>query len=241
MRTALTLTEKETFFIKENRQDPVTGDGFCLGDEIVFCASCKSAFLKESWEYMDSKHCGQTATLNRFPTTFKLKLSKPIVYKFKKAETKNRILAYLLDNGIAFVVAILAYVFFKSTSLYIYDTSFAAFMMANVYMLFRDGFGIKSSLGKRIMGLYFINTKTKENATTVSLFFKNLVYWGTNIAALLLISLIDSILGGDGIVSSLLGFVLFIANIIHLIVLLSNQDHFFDNMINVELVERNKN
>jgi hypothetical protein len=28
MKNALTLTEKETFFLKENRQDPVTGDEF---------------------------------------------------------------------------------------------------------------------------------------------------------------------------------------------------------------------
>ena len=84
MKNALTLTEKETFFIQENRQDPITGDEFCIGDKIVFCASCKSAFLKESWEYMDSKHCGQTFTLKRFPVHSKLTLSKPIVFSFKK-------------------------------------------------------------------------------------------------------------------------------------------------------------
>ena len=49
MKNALTLTEKETFFIRENRQD------------------------------MNSKHCGQTFTLKKLPVQSRLKLSKPIV------------------------------------------------------------------------------------------------------------------------------------------------------------------
>lgn len=30
METALKLTEKETFFLQENRQDPITGDEFTI-------------------------------------------------------------------------------------------------------------------------------------------------------------------------------------------------------------------
>ncbi len=45
MVNALILTENQTHFLQENRQDPITGDSFSLGDEIVFCAECKSAFF----------------------------------------------------------------------------------------------------------------------------------------------------------------------------------------------------
>ncbi len=50
-------------FLKENRQDPITGDLILEGDEVIFCAECKSAFLKDSWLYLDEKHCNQSNTL----------------------------------------------------------------------------------------------------------------------------------------------------------------------------------
>ncbi len=61
---ALILTKNQTHFLQENRQDPITGDSFSLGDEIVFCAECKSAFLKESWEFMDNQHYEQSEKLS---------------------------------------------------------------------------------------------------------------------------------------------------------------------------------
>lgn len=54
-------------FLKEGRHDPVTGDGFSAGEEVTFCAACGSAFHRSSWEYLGGKHCGQQATLPRFP------------------------------------------------------------------------------------------------------------------------------------------------------------------------------
>lgn len=52
-------------FLKENRQDPITGDLIEEGDEVVFCASCKSAFLVDSWLYFDKKHCNQSRTIKK--------------------------------------------------------------------------------------------------------------------------------------------------------------------------------
>jgi len=49
------------------RHDPVTGDAFVVGSEVVFCAACRSAFLKESWAYMGNKHCKQRKTLTEIP------------------------------------------------------------------------------------------------------------------------------------------------------------------------------
>ncbi|AFM05633.1 hypothetical protein Fleli_3304 [Bernardetia litoralis DSM 6794] len=244
MKNALTLTEKETFFLKENRQDPVTGDGFDIGDEIVFCASCKSAFLKESWEYMNSKHCGQSFTLKKFPVQSKLKLSKPIIYTFQKADSGKRVGAYFIDGFIAIILGILAcYIVIQSKDGLGYNNSMSkpiSFVVGNIYMLFRDFFGIKSSLGKRIMGLYFINIETQKNASIVILFFKNLVYWGCIIVIMMFIGFMESITGGGGIIASILGFGLLIANIVHIIVLLANQNNIFDRMLKIELVEKKK-
>ncbi|WP_338813828.1 hypothetical protein V9L05_21145 [Bernardetia sp. Wsw4-3y2] len=54
-------------FLKEERKDPITGDMIKSGDRIVFCQVCKSAFLKDSWKYMNNRHCGQSDTLSEFP------------------------------------------------------------------------------------------------------------------------------------------------------------------------------
>ncbi len=236
MGNALTLTEKETFFIKENRQDPVTGDEFCVGDEIVFCASCKSAFLKESWEYMDSKHCGQAFTLKSFPVHSKLTLSKPIVYDFKKANSGNRIFAYLIDNLIAIVLATLSFFALMGFNKNFFDV--LPFMIGIAYMLFRDVILIKSSIGKRIMGLYFINTKTQKNAFPLALLFRNIFYWTCLFAAISLIIILEKIIGANGVMGTLLGFGLLIANIAHVFFLLVEENHIFDRMLRIELVEK---
>lgn len=60
-------------FLEEERKDAITGDLIQANDEVVFCGICKSAFLKDSWEYMDRKHCGQSKTLHSVP------ISKPLL------------------------------------------------------------------------------------------------------------------------------------------------------------------
>ncbi len=58
-------SEEHSAFLKENRQDPITGDLIEEGDEVVFCAECKSAFLKDTWIYLDKKHCNQSRTIKK--------------------------------------------------------------------------------------------------------------------------------------------------------------------------------
>ncbi|WP_338762776.1 hypothetical protein WAF17_18285 [Bernardetia sp. ABR2-2B] len=57
--------DKHSDFLNEKRQDPITGDLIEEGDEVVFCASCKSAFLKDTWLYLDKKHCNQSQTIKK--------------------------------------------------------------------------------------------------------------------------------------------------------------------------------
>lgn len=83
MHTHLIQNPKHTAFLNENRSDPITGDAIKEGDEIVFCSVCKSAFLKDTWLYLDKTHCNQTETLGKFPLSEKLEISgvtRPALY-----------------------------------------------------------------------------------------------------------------------------------------------------------------
>lgn len=61
-------------FLRESRVDPITGDAIRPGDTIVFCANCQSAFLQDSWEYLQGEHCGQTDTLPEIPKSKSLSI-----------------------------------------------------------------------------------------------------------------------------------------------------------------------
>lgn len=63
-------------FLSEGRKDPYTKASIKHGDQIVFCAGCKCAFLYDSWQSMRGKHCNQTETLKDFVTT-KIPFSDP--------------------------------------------------------------------------------------------------------------------------------------------------------------------
>ncbi|MEM6297171.1 MAG: hypothetical protein AAF740_00610 [Bacteroidota bacterium] len=67
---------KHATFLREGRIDPITGERLKVSDHIVFCAACRSAFLEESWEYLEGSHCDQRNTLSDFPVESPLKLSK---------------------------------------------------------------------------------------------------------------------------------------------------------------------
>ena len=57
----------ENHFHIIGRQDGVTGDSIMAEDSVVFCAACQSAFLVESWQYMNNLHCNQSETLGFVP------------------------------------------------------------------------------------------------------------------------------------------------------------------------------
>lgn len=69
-------SSKHSHFLNQQRKDPITGDLILEGDEVVFCATCKSAFLKTSWEYMGKQHCESKKTLYIFPHPKSIIISK---------------------------------------------------------------------------------------------------------------------------------------------------------------------
>ena len=63
-------------FLAQNRKDPITGDTISAGDEVVFCAGCKSVFLKDTWEYLGGQHCEQSNTLSELPSSSIINFAK---------------------------------------------------------------------------------------------------------------------------------------------------------------------
>ncbi|WP_338766079.1 hypothetical protein WAF17_02980 [Bernardetia sp. ABR2-2B] len=75
-------SEEHQNFLAQNRKDPITGDSILEGDEVVFCAGCKSVFLRETWEYLRNRHCEQSGTLVDFPLkqTIQVKVDNKILF-----------------------------------------------------------------------------------------------------------------------------------------------------------------
>ncbi|WP_375560386.1 hypothetical protein ACE193_22225 [Bernardetia sp. OM2101] len=68
-------------FLAQNRKDPITGDSISEGDEVVFCAGCKSVFFKDTWEYLGNQHCQQSKTLKTLPSTsIHIRVGEDILY-----------------------------------------------------------------------------------------------------------------------------------------------------------------
>ena len=85
-------------FLKEERKDAVTEDLIQAEDEVVFCGMCKSTFLKDSWQYMNQKHCGQTKTLSSVSVSKPLLLNVSIIrpHFIMLTNTKLFFLCFLL-------------------------------------------------------------------------------------------------------------------------------------------------
>lgn len=108
MHTFKLTGQRGETFLAQDRKDPITGDAFAAGDEVVFCAHCRSAFHVSSWEYLGGKHCEQEKTLDAFPVQKKLKLvqktgaqlyPRPLTPEEAKIETTERYELYYLVGG----------------------------------------------------------------------------------------------------------------------------------------------
>lgn len=75
------LTREHSNFLREERKDPITQDRLEIGNEIVFCGKCKSAYLKDTW-LLYNGCCEQKSTLSEFPISKLLNLGKKTIPKF---------------------------------------------------------------------------------------------------------------------------------------------------------------
>lgn len=87
--------QKHKDFLAQNRIDPITGDLLQENDKIVICSACKSAFLVDSWEYMDRKHCEQRLTLKEIPINEIVKIERFNLIDLEKIKVVSRYIAAL--------------------------------------------------------------------------------------------------------------------------------------------------
>lgn len=96
--------------LQENRKDPITGDLIKEDDKVVICASCKSAFLEGSWNYLGQQHCQQKETLNQIPAKQNFKFVKKLEQVIFSAENYqgNTALIVAVPTGIiSFIISTL--------------------------------------------------------------------------------------------------------------------------------------
>ena len=69
---AYILTEDDKWFIDLDRKDPITHEGFQLGDEVVVCRACRCVQLNDVWEMGPTgcKYCGSSEASGDFDRDF---------------------------------------------------------------------------------------------------------------------------------------------------------------------------
>lgn len=234
--------EKHQDFLLEDRNDPVTGDSFSEGDEVVFCSSCKSAFLKDSWEYMGNKHCDQRLTLPTFPKYKRLTLQKPIELPFVFVSSDQRSYAFFIDILILalFCISLAAIVAMNAKNQLI-DNPYLYLLLGFVLFTFRDSILINTSIGKAANELYFIDTATNLPATFWQTLGRNLLYWVMNGIFALLYLITDVLNDQLGDVSLFfMGSIIIITNICYVKENLEHHYSWFDKLLGIRLVKRKK-
>lgn len=231
--------EKHKHFLLEKRNDPVTGDSFSEGDEVVFCSICKSAFLKDSWAYMGSKHCDQRATLPVFPQSKKLTLKKPIELPFIFANADQRSSAFLIDILILVIISIiLAAIGFK---IQITHNPYFYFLLGFALFTFRDSILVNKSIGKAANELYFIDTVTNLPATFWQTLGRNLLYWVMNgffALVIIIVKAFENQIEDCSILFFFIGVIILITNIYYVKQNAENNYSWFDKLLGIRLVKK---
>lgn len=156
--------QQDEYFIAQEREDPVTGEFLEAGDEVVVCAGCQSAFLRESWEYLGGQHCRQHRTLPAIPEVKSLKIKRNkkrfVIGNFtmERPAPWRRIMAFAADLLIAFVASV-----------------FIFLPMAGLYFWFRDALDGGRSVGKAWLKLRTVDTTTGAACTWSQSFRRNLL------------------------------------------------------------------
>jgi hypothetical protein len=231
--------EKHQHFLLEERNDPVTGDSFSEGDEVVFCSVCKSAFLKDSWIYMGNKHCEQRLTLPIFPKTKKLSLKKPIELPFVFVDTDSRTSAFCID---IFVIGIICFIFvIINSKFHIYTNVYFYAALSFILFTFRDSFLVNKSAGKAFQKMYFIDVATNLPATFWQTLGRNLLYWVMNgIFALLFIitNALENQIEDIDILVFFIGLTAIITNIYCIKQNIEKNYSWFDKLLGIRLVKK---
>ncbi len=234
--------EKHQHFLLEERNDPVTGDSFSEGDEVVFCSVCKSAFLKDSWVYMGNKHCDQRLTLPIFPKSKRLTLQKPIELPFVFVSSDQRSSAFFVDILILtlFCISLAAIVAISFKGQFT-NNPYLYFLLGFVLFIFRDSILINTSIGKAAQELYFIDVTTNLPATFWQTLGRNLLYWVINgIFALvfIIIKALETEIEDITLFYFFAGLIFLGMQFIYIKHNIENNYSWFDKLLGIRLVKR---
>ena len=218
--------EQHAKFLDEEPHDPVTGDLLLEGDEIVICASCKTAFLRESWLYMGEKHCNQSNTLDHVPLRKNaLKLLGGLREKMKKVKTfapvpfGKRFTAFMTD----FVISL----FFTPLG-------------APFYWLLKDAWG--QSIGKKLTNLDTVEVGDEiAKTSTTKRILRNVP---TSLPLFWLLTVFQDNLLESEILTGLLIFGLGLSSLVVYalegIAAMNGEDRLTDVLLGVKLAEKNE-
>ena len=232
--------EKHQHFLSEQRNDPVTGDSFSEGDEVVFCSVCKSAFLKDSWVYMGNKHCDQRVTLPIFPKSKVFYLKKPIELSFVFVGIDNRSSATFVDVLVIVFICFIIALF--TNKIHTPMNSYFYIIFSCILFTFRDSILINRSVGKAFQQMYLIDVKTNLPATFWQTLGRNLLYWVMNgIFAFVIIiikELEDQIedTANTAILFFFIGAAILITNGYYIKQNIENNYSWFDKLLGIRLV-----
>jgi uncharacterized RDD family membrane protein YckC len=173
MHTHILQAKIHAALLAQARRDPISGDFLQEGDEVVFCAGCRSAFLKDSWEYLGKTHCGQWDTLQQAPTVYEditLRKAKqgavqdlppePPYIQDGLGNLLTKIFVLFIDG----VARLLCIFFIASTVGLEHFTTQHYLIFFLALLLVWDALFFGQSPGKRVMGLVIVKTNQQEKA-----------------------------------------------------------------------------
>ena len=162
--------EKHSDFLAQNRIDPITGDLLQENDEIVICAACKSAFLVDSWEYMNREHCNQRITLKEIPINEVVRIERAYLIDLNEIKVASRYgeamfsaIPYFLTTGI-FCAILYYFSFFSNRTEAMQITNWSAIIMTAIFY-FKSSYKNKLEITNHI--LFFDKKKNSENSLKI--------------------------------------------------------------------------
>ncbi len=161
-------SQKHKKFLTQARIDPITGDTLEVGDNIILCAECKSAFHSDSWAYLGNRHCNQTNTLPAIPQSTSLGHFKKrsaeyysrVNSNFKIHETLQNIVSSRQRLGAILIDLALVWVFQMFFSATISPLLWTYFLLRDFSLT-----GRSLSLGKNLLGFEVVEEQNENKLT----------------------------------------------------------------------------
>lgn len=177
--------EKHNDFLKQERIDPITGDMLQEGEQIVICASCKSAFLTDSWEYIGRTHCEQSLTLKEIPVNEVVRIERPYLIDLKNVKIfPNRQEARITIFPYFFLGYFICFLFDHYSVIHVSYSAFLVMCICYSYVHFSSKKSSYKNIFKIEDNTLFFNLKENklkiEEIKNIEL-YKSKRHWSNNV------------------------------------------------------------